>query len=38
MIVNDDLQQALGQLRGIVLAEGCRQWRCAAKAEALLKG
>jgi guanylate kinase len=38
MIVNDDLQQALGQLRGIVLAEGCRQWRVAAKAEALLKG
>jgi guanylate kinase len=38
MIVNDDLQQALGQLRGIVLAEGCRQWRAAAKAESLLKG
>jgi guanylate kinase len=38
MIVNDDLQRALGQLRGIVLAEGCRQWRVAAKAEALLKG
>ena len=38
MIVNDDLQQALGELRGIVLAEGCRQWRVAAKAEALLKG
>ena len=37
MIVNDDLQQALGELRGIVLAEGCRQWRVAAKAEALLK-
>ena len=37
MIVNDDLQQALAQLRGIVLAEGCRQWRAAAKAEALLK-
>ena len=37
MIVNDDLQQALAQLRGIVLAEGCRQWRVAAKAEALLK-
>ena len=37
MIVNDDLQRALGQLRGIVLAEGCRQWRVAAKAQALLK-
>ena len=37
MIVNDDLQQALAQLRGIVLAEGCRQWRSAPKAEALLK-
>lgn len=37
MIVNDDLQQALAQLRGIVLAEGCRQWRVAAKAEALLE-
>jgi guanylate kinase len=37
MIVNDDLQRALAQLRGIVLAEGCRQWRVAAKAEALLK-
>lgn len=37
MIVNDDLQHALAQLRGIVLAEGCRQWRVAAQAEALLK-
>ena len=37
MIVNDDLQQALAELRGIVLAEGCRQWRGAGKAEALLK-
>jgi guanylate kinase len=37
MIVNDDLQQALGELRGIVLAEGCRQWRVAPRAEALLK-
>ncbi len=37
MIVNDDLQKALAQLRGIVLAEGCRQWRVAKKAEALLK-
>ena len=36
MIVNDELQQALAELRGIVLAEGCRQWRVAAKAEALL--
>ena len=37
MIVNDELQQALAELRGIVLAEGCRQWRVAAKAEALLE-
>ncbi len=37
MIVNDDLQRALVELRGIVLAEGCRQWRVAAKAEALLQ-
>lgn len=36
MIVNDELQQALAELRGIVLAEGCRQWRVAARAEALL--
>jgi guanylate kinase len=37
MIVNDELQRALGELRGIVLAEGCRQWRVAARAEALLQ-
>jgi guanylate kinase len=37
MIVNDELQRALSELRGIVLAEGCRQWRVAAKAEALLQ-
>ncbi len=37
MIVNEELQQALAQLRGIVLAEGCRQWRVAARAEALLE-
>lgn len=37
MIVNDDLQQALAQLRGIVLAEGCQQRRVAATAEALLQ-
>lgn len=37
MIVNDDLERALNDLRGIVLAEGCRQWRVAAKAEALLQ-
>lgn len=36
MVVNDELQQALAELRGIVLAEGCRQWRNASKAEALL--
>jgi guanylate kinase len=37
MIVNDELQRALTELRGIVLAEGCRQWRVAAKAESLLQ-
>lgn len=37
MIVNDDLERALAALRGIVLAEGCRQWRVAPKAEALLQ-
>lgn len=37
MIVNDDFERALTELRGIVLAEGCRQWRVAAKAEALLQ-
>ena len=37
MIVNDELQRALAELRGIVLAEGCRQWRIAAKAESLLQ-
>ena len=37
MIVNDELQRALTELRGIVLAEGCRQWRVAATAESLLQ-
>ena len=37
MIVNDELQRALTELRGIVLAEGCRQWRIAPKAESLLQ-
>jgi len=37
MIVNDELQRALDELRGVLLAEGCRQWRVAAKAEALLQ-
>jgi guanylate kinase len=37
MIVNDELQRALTELRGIALAEGCRQWRVAAKAESLLQ-
>ena len=37
MIVNDELQRALSELRGIVLAEGCRQWRVAARAESLLQ-
>ena len=37
MIVNDELQRSLAELRGIVLAEGCRRRRLAAKAEALLQ-
>ena len=37
MVVNDELQHALTELRGIVLAEGCKQWRVAAKAESLLQ-
>jgi len=37
MIVNDELQRALTELRGIVLAEGCRQWRVASRAESLLQ-
>jgi len=37
MIVNDELPRALTELRGIVLAEGCKQWRVAAKAESLLQ-
>ena len=37
MIVNDEVQHALAKLRGIVLAEGCRRRRLAAKAEALLQ-
>jgi guanylate kinase len=37
MIVNDELQRALAELRSIVLAEGCRQRRVAATAEALLQ-
>ena len=37
MIVNDELQRALSELRGIALAEGCRQWRVAARAESLLQ-
>ena len=37
MIVNDELQRAITELRGIVLAEGCRQWRVATRAESLLQ-
>jgi len=37
MVVNDELQRALTELRGIILAEGCRQWRVAARAESLLQ-
>ena len=36
LIVNDDLQHALAELRGVLHAEGCRSWRKAATAEELL--
>lgn len=38
MIVNDDLQQALAELKGIVHAERCRRKRMAGVAETLLRG
>lgn len=37
LVVNDDLQLALAQLRGIVHAEMCRRSRIAGRAEALLQ-
>ena len=37
LVVNDNLQQALAELRGILHAEGCRTWRKASTAEKLLK-
>lgn len=37
LVVNDNLEQAAGSLRGIVHAEQCRRARHAAKAEALLR-
>ena len=36
VIVNDDIEKAVGQLRSIVLAERCRRERLAATAERLL--
>ena len=36
IVVNDDLQHALGELRGIVHAEQARRWRRARIAEGLL--
>lgn len=37
LLVNRDLQCALDELKGIVRAEQCRRWRCAAAAELLLR-
>ncbi|NUP06550.1 MAG: guanylate kinase [Polyangiaceae bacterium] len=36
VIVNDDVEQAYGRLRGIVLAERCKRTRWAMRCEALL--
>jgi len=36
MVVNDELQQALAELRGILHAERCKRHRVAMRAEALL--
>lgn len=37
LIVNDDLQQALSELKGVIRAELCRRSRTAPAAETLLK-
>lgn len=37
VVVNDDLQQALAELRSIIRAERCRSWRHADRAESLLR-
>ena len=37
LIVNDGVEDAEAKLRGIVFAEGCRRWRTASLAEALLR-
>lgn len=37
LVLNDDLQQALAELRGIIHAELCRRRRLAPSAEALLR-
>jgi guanylate kinase len=36
VIVNDDIEQAYGKLRGIVFAERCKRRRWALRCEALL--
>jgi guanylate kinase len=37
LIVNDDLQRALAELRGVLHSESCRTWRKASLAEKLLE-
>jgi guanylate kinase len=37
LIVNDDLEEAFDELRGIILVERARRWRRAGMAEALLR-
>ncbi len=38
LVLNDELQQALAELKGIIHAELCRRPRLAPRAEALLRG
>ena len=38
LVLNDDLQKALAELKGIIHAELCRRPRLATRAEALLRG
>jgi len=38
LVLNDDLQKALAELKGIIHAELCRRPRLAPRAEALLRG
>jgi guanylate kinase len=37
LVVNEDLEHALAELKGVVFAETSRRWRTAARAEALLR-